>query len=133
VSLKPPWRHENPIMEKACPAYYKNTAPAEHIEIMENVEVIDRAHDIKAEPKVVHNGKYLKGKHKSTTILWIVKNERGAEFSIASLRIQELPNRFTLFFGKHTFWEITVKYKGETLFKRGRGSYKGGIKKIKKG
>jgi len=38
MSLKPPWKQENPIMEKACPAYHKNTAPAKAVEILDSIK-----------------------------------------------------------------------------------------------
>jgi len=39
VSLKPPWRQKNPVMEKACQAYHKQTAPAKALEVLDNLKV----------------------------------------------------------------------------------------------
>ena len=38
MSLKPPWKQKNPVMEKACPAYYKNTAPAKAVRFIEKLK-----------------------------------------------------------------------------------------------
>jgi len=41
LSLKPPWKQKNPIMEKACSAYHRNRAPAKAVEILENLKAKD--------------------------------------------------------------------------------------------
>jgi len=38
MSLKPPWKQKNPIMEKACPTYHKQTAPAKTVEMVEEAD-----------------------------------------------------------------------------------------------
>jgi len=43
LSLKPPWKQKNPIMEKACQAYHKQTAPAKAREITENLKIVDES------------------------------------------------------------------------------------------
>jgi len=40
LSLKPPWKQKNPIMEKACQAYHKQTAPAKAVEVLDEVKVV---------------------------------------------------------------------------------------------
>jgi len=54
VSLKPPWRQKNPIMEKACPAYYKQTAPAKAVEIVKKMKLRSNGKTLQA--KFVDNG-----------------------------------------------------------------------------
>jgi len=68
MSLKPPWKQKNPIMEKACPAYYKQTAPAETIQVLDRLTVVNPKRGKKLSPQVMQNGKA--GKNKVTTVLF---------------------------------------------------------------
>ena len=55
MSLKPPWRQENPVMEKACPAYYKNTAPAEAVKIFKDMKVVDKEEGKRLDGEIICN------------------------------------------------------------------------------
>jgi len=66
MSLKPPWRQKNPIMEKACQAYHKNTAPAEAVEALDEIKVVSGGSTI--EEEVVATGKQWEEKNVTTVL-----------------------------------------------------------------
>jgi len=106
LSLKPPWRLENPIMEKTCQAYHKQTAPAENIEVLNNLKVTMDGK--KLSPEVVSNGEEWWGPHqKTTTVLYRYKEYPALLIIIAKrgLRVAGLKRGTT----------FRVFYKGERI------------------
>jgi len=72
----PPWRLKNPIMEKACPAYYKNTAPEKAVETLDNSKIVDTRTGIELEKEIVYNGKGTKKGQKRTYALFLLRKKK---------------------------------------------------------
>jgi len=120
MSLKPPWRQKNPVMEKACPAYYKNTAPAEAVKILENVTVRDTYKNVTlTEKEIVKNTTWG---NKRVTIALLYRTGEKGKAPYAVLKIS--PN--SVLIQRLIAHSFKVFYKGEKVF-----NIRGGVRKAK--
>jgi len=119
LSLKPPWKQKNPLMEKVCQAYHKQTAPAEAIKFLEDLRVKDEDTGKSLEKEVVYNGKTKK---KKKTIVFFLRGDdpevvasiNTSGGSITDLEVSKLG------------WDrFGVYYKGERIMELGRGQIGG--------
>jgi len=103
LSLKPPWKQKNPIMEKACQAYHRNRAPTRAREIIESIEA--KGHDV----EIINNAE---------TPVW-----KSTQAAIKRTRMDEIRGIFTVrIFKKRdvarielvkTCWDPLTIYVGE--------------------
>jgi len=109
LSLKPPWKQRNPVMEKACQAYHRNRVPVENIEVLKKVKATSRGRSL--EKEVV--GNYSKENRKYTFVSLNFKGKRPWGF----LHIRHLIDRgrFDLWVSKLGFAPLKVTVLGETV------------------
>jgi len=128
LSLKPPWRQKNPIMEKACPAYYKNTAPEKAREILKNLKAKDLDMDrVLKEKEVVFNGET--GGVRRTVALFIRKN-RGVsdpQLLVSITTTKEKEKAKNIVGAKISAHAHALYYKGEQILRFSSGQ-SGGFK-----
>jgi len=116
VSLKPPWRQKNPVMEKACPAYYKNTAPAEAVKIFKDMKVVDRTRGKEVKGEIIYNGGTEKAK--STVVLYTLGEYPAILVEIVTGEKEVLPRIEAT---KLNYDSFDVYYKGKKVFNLARG------------
>jgi len=116
LSLKPPWKQKNPLMEKACQAYYKQTAPAEAVEILDKMKV--REAGKKLEEEIVHSTSNNVNK---VTVLF--KDEDGYPSAVGVLLTKE-GKIYILRMAKFKWGpKIDVFYKGERILRLPRKKF----------
>jgi len=111
MSLKPPWRQENPVMEKACPAYYKNTAPDDIVEFVDKLKATSGGKKLSKE--FVDNGVNVRGpktKQKASIVLL----RRGEEVK-GILRITSGSDKFLIAVLKSDWSPLKLELNGKTL------------------
>jgi len=122
--IPPPWRQKNPIMEKACPAYHRNTAPARFVEVMKEFTVLGYGKE--TEPEVVKNSEYFKH-NPNMTVLWKLSPEFESqnEYPLVASNFRwgnpDKKEDVAVTFGVIGWWEVKIKWKGKTLKSAGRG------------
>jgi len=112
MSLKPPWRQKNPLIEKACQAYHKQTAPAEAVKALDEMKVKSGGDTLSKE--VVYSGKgWWKNAPTLTVALF---KRRNYPFAVAFIRTKE--ELLDVKVGKY-IWKppVTVYYKGEEILR----------------
>jgi len=77
MSLKPPWKQKNPAMEKACPVYYKNTAPAFVVKFVEDLKLVDYHSGKELEPEYV--GNFTWESNNGSVLIWWLKTSQGED------------------------------------------------------
>jgi len=117
MSLKPPWKQKNPVMEKACPAYYKNTAPDDIVEFVDGLKATSRGKKLSKE--FVHNGANIVGGGKkrkaSIVLLRLGEKVRGV------MRVTSYPGKIIIAVWRSDWSSLKLERKGETLADLGKG------------
>jgi len=111
LSLKPPWKQKNPIMEEACQAYHKQTAPAETVELIENMEVKTKGRPITKE--IVYTTEY-RGFH----VTFVLFKSKG-DVALGG-KIVQREDRIDVSLCKYWYTKkVVLRYKGrEEVFPR---------------
>jgi len=124
MSLKPPWRQKNPVMEKACQVYHRNTAPEEIVNLVEKIKFTSGGGKTKTE--FVHNGtrKSPAGEVPMSVVHIYNSGRKHEETLLGFMFIAMEPERFDIRIGKTESYplKVVLKKDGEkTLFESGRG------------
>jgi len=117
MSLKPPWKQKNPVMEEACQAYHRNTAPEKAIEILKNLEAYSLKWEEYLSKEVVYNGG---GKHYNATVVLFLHGE-DPELVVSIATSKKDGEFIRLAIGKQTNANHKIYYKGEVIGTTGRG------------
>jgi len=118
VSLKPPWKQKNPVMEKACQAYHKQTAPAKAVEILENLKAKDlRTGEVYTGKKVLLNGGWERWK---VTLVSFTRLNNIPQV-IARIEVRETDNVARMHIAKLMPHPCGIYYKGEQILKFSAG------------
>jgi len=124
MSLKPPWKQKNPIMEEACQAYHKQTAPTEAVTVVENLEIFYKGRRNEyLEKEIVKTTTW--GDDKITVVLFYVKGEEGKiTQAVGTITVKGKKESVGVEISKLARASMRVEYKGETMFTLGRGTGK---------
>jgi len=107
MSLKPPWKQKNPLMEKACQAYHKNTAPEKTVTALENLEVKYKGKTLKKE--ILKNEKT-----DNTPVSVVMFALEGNPVLLGNM--YKLPGKVSFRFTKIAWRQpLSLVYKGETI------------------
>lgn len=117
MSLKPPWKQENPIMEKAYQVYQKNRAPAEAVEVIDELKV-KRSNGKVLEPEVVDTGNW-KGNMKQTTVFFRGRWDFPSVVAVVLTRPEEIEK---VRVAKFTSWKGKLLYKGRNVLDLPKGA-----------
>jgi len=111
VSLKPPWRQKNPVMEKACQAYHKQTAPAELVRVIDKLRVTTNGS--KLEKEIVWNGKKYTPKGSFPATVAFIKTGKGEVRGM--IRVINYEDAYQVKAGKVDYISITISYGGKSI------------------
>jgi len=116
MSLKPPWKQKNPIMEKACQTYHRNRAPEENIKLLKKVKATSVEHTLEKEVIGNYSGGSGKWKRECTFVTLNIKDSQGKR-PWGFLYIRHMINRgyFTLWISKLGHAPLKVTVLGETV------------------
>jgi len=121
MSLKPPWKQKNPVMEKACQAYHKQTAPAEIVDFIKKVKASSRGSKLEKE--------YVESSENSATVL--LKTEEGK--LVGCMRAIAMDSKFVVVIYNIGYPPLRASYKGKNLIDVGKRFHdRGAVKWIKK-
>jgi len=112
--IPPPWRQKNPIMEKACPAYYKNTAPAKAVEVLDSMKV--KKDGSMLDKEIVFNGEGWAKEHPWKITVVVFKDEKWPD-AVAMIYTKGGDFRHVEMAKYSWKAEITVTYKKEEIFR----------------
>jgi len=117
--IPPPWRQKNPLMEKACQVYHKQTAPAEAIEEMKKIKIVTKKEGKELKEKSVVET-VRTDKHIVTTVFF--RDERGMPAAVCRINTK---GRNTMIVAKMTWAGMNVYHEGEKVADLGRGTNQG--------
>jgi len=130
MSLKPPWKQKNPVMEKACQAYHKQTAPAKAVEILKNLKAKDLATgEVWSEKKIFYNTE--SDRWDISLVSFLKKGEVGTYPQlVARIEVRKTVKGSRIHAAKLMPHPCGLYYKGERILRFSAGTG-GGYKKIR--